>query len=131
MRMLKNTLILPVDDPDLAAQQLGAAIGDLHVVLMLVFGKGAEIEQIIDWADQLADKGDFGLGNLRRVVWIREREAGPVGETIRGIKGAETIDEDTVVAVLNFHDVIKVTLRQGDVIDPIELEIAFAAGGQP
>jgi hypothetical protein len=130
--MLRNTLTLPTDDPNLAAQQLRTAISDLSVVPMLVLGTGAEVEQIVDWADQLCDKTDFGTGNLRHVIWIRQPDVEPVHGVLHNEiqKAAETFGQGNppLVLVLNFHTAVKAVLREGDVIDPLELELAFAAG---
>jgi len=127
--MLRNTLTLPTDDPNLAAQQLRTAISDLSVVPMLVLGTGAEVEQIVDWADQLCDKTDFGTGNLRHVIWIRQPEVEPVHGVLHNEiqNAAEAFGQGNppLVLVLNFHNAIKAVLREGDVIDPLELELAF------
>ncbi len=129
MRMLKNTLILPSGDADLAATQLEAAIMDLRVVLMLVFGSGDESVRVVEIGDQLCDKTSFGVGNLRRVVWIRDTPD-EVLEVVRGIKGLEEPTELPLVAVINFHDALKTVLHATDFIDPLELELAFLKGEQ-
>jgi hypothetical protein len=126
--MLKNTLILPTDDPDLAARLLRQAIDDLDVILMLVFGTGADVEQIVAWADQLCNKSNFGIGNFRRVVWIPDLGQ-PVRDVLAPIFTAAGVGALPRVAVLNFHDVLKATLTDQDPIGPIVLEKAFLQGG--
>jgi hypothetical protein len=126
--MLKNTLILPTVNPELAARLLRQAIDDLDVILMLVFGVGADVEQIVAWADQLCNKSNFGMGNFRRVVWIPELGQ-PVREILAPIFSAASVEALPLVAVLNFHDVLKATLSGQDTIGPIVLEKAFLQGG--
>jgi hypothetical protein len=126
--MLKNTLILPTDDPELAARLLQQAIDDLDVILMLVFGMGADVEQIVAWADQLCNKSNFGIGNFRRVVWIPDLSQ-PVRDVLAPIFVAAGVETEPLVAVLNFHDVLKASLTPQDAIGPIVLEKVFLQGG--
>lgn len=122
--MLKNTLILPTDDDAQAATLLQNAIADLDVILMLVFGAGAAIDQIVAWADQLCNKTNTGGVMLRRVVWIKAAGGG-VTQVLTPIVGANL----PMVAVLGFHDDLKMSLAPGAAVDPIILEQAFLQGG--
>src|SRR6266853_1229636 len=103
--MLKNTLILPAGDDALAATLLRNAINDLDVILMLVFGTGANIEQIITWADQLCNKTNAGGVMVRRVVWITSA-TGAVAAILTPIAGAAS----PMVAVLGFHGDLKASI---------------------
>jgi hypothetical protein len=124
--MLRNTLILP-DDGAVARRLFAAAVTDLDVVLMLIIGADERTEQLVNWADQLANKTLSVDGtNLRRVVWIRD--PGPVGETLAAIFGDDPLP---TVAVLNFHDEVRERLADdGQNIGPITLERAFLRGFQ-
>ena len=122
--MLKNTLILPTDDDAQAANLLRDAINDLDVILMLVFGAGANVEQIVTWADQLCNKTNVGGVMIRRVVWVKTIGTA-VGQVVSPIVGGTL----PAVAVLGFHDDLKSSLATGGRIDPIELEKAFLQGG--
>ncbi len=124
--MLRHTLILPdkAADGALAAKLLQSAIDALDVVLMLVFGSDETASQIVEWADQLCNKTQIDDINLRRVVWIRNPDA----KEVRGILDNIVTAKATRVAVLDFHDQAKVTLRDSDDIDPIALEKAFLKG---
>jgi hypothetical protein len=121
--MLKNTLILP-DDDALAAQQLTDAINGPDVILMIVFGAGADIEQIVTSADQLCDKANAGGVMIRRVVCVKALTP-RVMQILTPIVGATT----PMVAVLGFHDDLKEVIPPGASVDPIILEQAFLKGG--
>jgi len=123
--MLKNTLILPRDDDQLAAYLLGHAINDLTVVLMLVIDPQRKAQQIVEWADLLCEKTRTGSGNMRRVVWIMDPATPKIREILAHILGA---GNQPFVAVLNFYDQVKAGLGYNDHIDPIVLEKAFLAG---
>ena len=125
--MLRNTLILPESDARLAARKLDDAIDALDVILMLVFGKGAQAEQIVEWADGLCEKTRTAGGStVRRVVWIRKPESASIQKVLRRV-----IDGDLpLVAVLNFHDELKGTMNSGDPIRPLTLERLFLRGGE-
>jgi hypothetical protein len=122
--MLKNTLILPTEDGKLAAKLMKEAIADLDVLLMLVFGQGPKVNQVIEWADQLCNKTGTGAGNLRRVVWIQDG-ADDVMKVLAPVVGAKP----PMVAALDFHDQLKVSLSANDPIDPFVLENAFLKAG--
>lgn len=124
--MLRNTLILPVDEA-LANQLLDRAIEDLDVVLMFILGNSERIMQLVTWADQLANKTATAAGtNLRRVVWIRQPET--VAAKLASIFGEQPLP---TVAVLNFHDEVRERLvDDGQNITPITLERAFLRGFQ-
>jgi hypothetical protein len=122
--MLKNTLILPTDDDAQAAKLLRDAINDLDVILMLVFGTGATIDQIVTWADQLCNKTNVGGVMVRRVVWVKAAGAA-VGQVLTPIVGGAP----PMVAVLGFHDDVKATIATGGAVDPVILEQAFLQGG--
>jgi hypothetical protein len=132
--MLRNTLILPVESPELAGRLLRDAVADLDVVLMLVFGTGASVEQVVTWADQLANKTQLpGGGNLRRVVWLRN------GDALAGLDGLRPLFADLkqegegqlpLAAVLDFHDQVKGAIVAGQPTDPIKLELLFLKGHQ-
>ncbi len=122
---MRNTLILPTDDSQLAASLLQGAINDLNVVLMLVIGREDPAHQAVVWADQLADKTRIGTGfNSRHVVWIRKPSVKAVSQILDGILQRER----PLVAVLNFHDDLATTLTASQPIDPIALEQAFLIG---
>jgi hypothetical protein len=126
--MLKNTLILPVDDPVLAQRLLEEAIDDLDLVLMLIFGKGEAIERIVGWADKLCNKGSFGTGlSFRRALWIRDPDAPAVHEALERV----ALENPPVVAVLNFHDKVRARLESADGVSPTILEQAFLRGFEP
>jgi hypothetical protein len=124
--MLRNTLILPVDEA-LADQLLQRAIEDLDVVLMIILGNSERIMQLVTWADQLANKTATAAGNnLRRVVWIRQPET--VAAKLAHIFGEQPLP---TVAVLNFHDEVRERLvDDGQNLSPITLERAFLRGFQ-
>lgn len=126
--MLENTLILPETDARLAAGLLTSAIDDLTVVLMIVFGKGPEAKQIVEWADQLCRKtriaDDF---NLRHVVWIRDPSPASLRAVLDPIIGT---GEAPLAIVLNFNDQVKDTLAAGAQVTPTDLELMFARGHQ-
>ncbi len=125
--MLRNTLILPDKDARLAARMLKDAIDALDVILMLVFGKGAQAEQIVEWADRLCEKTRTAGGStVRRVVWIRN----PESESIRKVLSTVFDSGPPLVAVLNFHDKLKGTMNAGDTIRPLTLERLFLRGGE-
>jgi len=125
--MLKYTLILPDADEQLAAKLLRAAIDDLNVVLMLVFGQGEKAEQVIAWADQLCAKFENVEGqSFRRVVWNRHPEM----PAVRNILDPILSGAMPFVAVLNFFNRLKAILNFDEEIDPIALEIAFMKGHQ-
>lgn len=121
--MLKRTLILPIDTPDLAAKYLQSAIDDLAVVPMLVFGQGETVERVVDWADQLASRGGDASG--RRVVWIRDRTPAPIAAALGTLKG---LGANAQVAVVNFHQEVKQQFDDLTKVSPLELEGAFLAG---
>ncbi|HEY0159539.1 MAG TPA: hypothetical protein VGF28_19790 [Thermoanaerobaculia bacterium] len=124
--MLRNTLILPLDEA-LAAQLLQSAVEDLDVVLMLILGESERVMQLVEWADQLANKTSTASGNnLRRVVWIRQPDT--IAARLAGILGDQPLP---TVAVLNFHDEVRERLvDDGQNITPITLERAFLRGFQ-
>lgn len=123
--MLKNTLILPENDGPLAARLLAAAIADLDVVLMLVFGKDASVEQVVEWADQLCNKTRVSeTYNVRRVVWIMNPAANEIQEILKPLLGAK----EPVVAVLNFHDKVAGSFQDISKVNPLRLELEFAKG---
>ena len=68
--MLRNTLILPESDARLAAKMLQEAIDRLDVILMMVFGKGDDVLQIVEWADQLPEAcvQQHGSSTLRDTI---------------------------------------------------------------
>lgn len=121
--MLKHTLILPTGDPKLAARLLGEALEDLAVVPMLIFGKGAEAEQCVKWADQLASRTSGA--SFRRVIWIRENPSQEVAAVLGTLKG---LSPAAVLAVVNFHQDVKAEFTSWAGLDPIELEAAFMKG---
>ena len=123
--MWRNTLILPESNGRLAAEILAAAIHALDVVLMLVIGKGPEVEQIVGWADKLCRKTQTSDGNLRKVVWIRDVSSRAVREQLEAVLGHGELPR---VAVLNFFDSEMARLNDGDRMDPVALERAFALG---
>ena len=130
--MLRNTLILPADDPQRAARLLHQAIDALDVVLMLIFGSSDEVEQIVQFADQLANKTKMDLGvNLRRVVWIADAGAleatGEFGQLFADMR-AKTGGALPLAAVLNFHDKVMAVIAVGQLADPIKLERLFLEG---
>lgn len=123
--MLKNTLILPDNAGPLAGRLLSAAIADLDVVLMLVFGKGTKIEQIVNWADQLCNKTRVSeTSNMRRVVWVMNSDLDEVQTIVKPLLGAKK----PIVAVLNFYDKLSGTLDDVNAINPLKLELEFAKG---
>ncbi len=131
--MLKNTLILPEDNARLAARLLREAIDALDVVLMLVFGKDAEAEQIAGWADQLADKTRVSdTFNIRRVVWIRAARSKAVRDVLGSLRETDgdrlDVDDLPRVAILDFHDRVRQTIARGDPVDPIKLELLYLEG---
>lgn len=130
--MLRNTLILPADDVRLAAHLLRAAIADLDVVLMLIFGTGPAVLQIVEFADQLANKTRMDVGgNLRRVVWITDADAlegtGEFRQLFADIR-AKASGALPVAAVLNFHDKVMAVIATNQLADPIKLELLFLEG---
>lgn len=123
--MLKNTLILPEKAGPLAGRLLGAAIADLDVTLMLIFGRGPKIEQIVNWADQLCNKTRVTeTSNMRRVVWVMDSDPDEVQAIIKPILGGK----NPIVAVLNFHDKLSGTIDDVNAINPLKLELEFAKG---
>ena len=123
--MLKNTLILPDNNDALAGKLLTDAIANLNVILMLVLGD-SDLQQIVDWADQLCEKTKLSNGaNVRHVVWVQNPQLPSVKIILSPILGATL----PVVAVLNFYDKLMATLDDPSEIDPIELEEAFLKGG--
>lgn len=123
--MLKNTLILPVDKDELAAQLLEGAIADLNVVLMLIFGEGDAVQQAVQWADKLCDKFAVpGSPSLRRVVWVRRKESPLVWRILEPILGPKP----PMIAVLNFHDKLSAKFDGNAPVTPLKLEIAFLKG---
>lgn len=126
--MLKHTLILPSDDAPLAAELLQDAIDALDTILMLVPGKDDQAGIIVGWADKLCNKTQMTpTYNPRKVVWIRKPDVNPVREILDPILGEGVLPR---VAVLNFYDKLKATLNEGDLIDPVALELAFLEGGK-
>jgi len=130
--MLRNTLILPADDPQLTAKLLHDAIADLDVVLMLVFGTSDLARHIVDNADQLANKTRLETGgNLRRVVWVHDpkalAEVEEFGKLFNDIL-AEAGGQLPLVAVLNFHDRVMGAIRPGEPTNPTALELLFFRG---
>jgi hypothetical protein len=124
--MLENTLILPETDARLAAQLFRDSVESLNHVLLLVFGKDERSRQLVEWADKLARKTRVsGTFNPRRVVWIRDDSSATLRKELDPILG---VDVTPRVAMLNFHDKLEVVLNEGDVIDPVALEKAFAKG---
>lgn len=122
--MLSRTLILPENDSRLSHRMLREAIDDLEVVLMLVIGKDDRAKQIVEWADKLAKKTATPDGNLRSVVWIRELSSATMKNAVTDLAGTPL----PRVVVLNFFDKVAKTLMDKDVIDPLELELAFLEG---
>lgn len=59
-------MILPERDARLTARILEAAIDSLDVILMLIFGKGAQAEKIVEWADRLCEKTRTAGGSTVR-----------------------------------------------------------------
>jgi hypothetical protein len=130
--VLRNTLILPADNVRLAAQLLHDAIGDLDVVLMLIFGTGPDVTQIVVFADQLANKTRMDVGgNLRRVVWIADAAAlegtGEFPQLFADIR-AKARGALPLAAVLNFHDKVMAAIAVDQLADPIKLELLFLEG---
>lgn len=121
--MLKHTLILPAGDPKLAARLLREALEDLAVVPMLIFGKGAEAEQCVKWADQLSSRPTGK--SYRRVIWIRENPPQEVAAVLSTLKG---LSPTVVLAVVNFHQNVKAEFTSWTGLGPIELEAAFMKG---
>jgi hypothetical protein len=122
--MLRNTLILPSTDAELASRLLNDAVEALDVVLMLILGDGPRIEQLVAWADQLANRTAVGDSNVRRVVWIRDPQT--VADQLAALLGSDPLP---TVAVMNFHDDIKDRLvDDGQSIGPLMLERAFLRG---
>lgn len=128
--MLRNTLILPDNDARLAAELVREAIDTLDVILMFVFGKDDHAKQIVDWADQLADRTNFSESvSVRHVVWVRFADRESVPATLR--TELDTVfggGEYPLVGVLNFHDQLKGSLSNTDDVDPIALEKLFLKG---
>lgn len=126
--MLRNTLILPETDASLAARNLKDAIDALDVILMLVFGKASQAQQIVEWADRLCEKTrTAGGATVRKVVWIRND---PVPAPIRNVLSGIIKGAPPLVAVLNFHDELRGTMAAGNTIDPVRLELLFLRGGE-
>lgn len=124
--MLRNTLILPESDARLAAKLLRDAIEAVDTVLMLVFGKGPEIEQIVRWADLLCNKTRMTpTYNPRAVVWIRRPDVRSVRSVLDPIVGE---GREPIVAVLDFYDNLRAELGAADTIKPLDLELAFLEG---
>lgn len=121
--MLRNTLILPLGDADLAARLFNDALEDLDVVLMIIIGEGDRIEQLVGWADQLANKTMALSANVRRVVWIRDPQV--VAAPLAALLGSDPLP---TVAVLNFHDQVKERLADDGQIGPLMLERSFLRG---
>jgi hypothetical protein len=122
--MLRNTLILPSTDAGLAARLFQEAIEDLDVVLMLIVGEGPRIEQLVAWADQLANKTMAMSVNVRRVVWIRDPHA--IAEQLSALLGSDPLP---TITVLNFHDQVKDRLvDDGQNLVPLMLERSFLRG---
>jgi hypothetical protein len=130
--MLRNTLILPADNAQLAAKLLRDAIADLDVVLMLVLGTSDSAERAVGFADQLSNKTRLETGgNLRRVVWVHDPQALAQREEFRKLF-TDILDESggqlPLVAVLNFHDLVKGAIEPGEPANPTALELMFLRG---
>lgn len=126
--MLRNTLILPESDARLAASMLQDAIDRLDVILMIVFGKGDEVLQIVDWADQLCEKTRIGdAATIRHVVWVRDAQSTSVRNVLAPLVD---LDELPRALVLNFHDQVRGTIAQGETARPLHLERLFLLGGE-
>ena len=130
--MLRNTLILPADNPNLAAKLLRDAIADLDVTLMLVFGVAEPAGEVVQVADQLANKTPTaGGGNLRRVVWVHDPAALEATNEFKGLFARirqETGGPLPLVAVLNFHDQVRGVIRPGERTNPTALELLYVQG---
>ncbi len=121
--MLKYTLILPPED-DLAVRLLQDAVDTLDVILLIVIGRD---EQWVNWADQLAARGQ-GSGlvtSFRRVVWIRQPGTLVTECLAKCLNGH--VQPGRGVMVLNFHDRVCAVL-QPEEIRPLTLEEAFIKG---
>jgi len=126
--MLRNTLVLPENDPQWSAGSLRAAIDELTVILMLVFGTDSRAQQAVTWADMLAERGRLPNGqNIRHVVWVRN----PGEPLLRNILDPMLSGRrDLTAAVLNFHDELRAAVAASDPLTPITLESAFLKGQQ-
>jgi hypothetical protein len=121
------TIVLPETDENFSAQALQAAIDDFGVILMLVFGTSAKARLAVEIADALCAGTDAPGVRMRRVVWVRDPNLPKLEAIVRPILGGKK-KTWPLVAVLNFTDVLKATLGKQDVIDELELEIAFLSG---
>jgi hypothetical protein len=127
--MYRNTLVLPEGDPQWSADSLRAAIENLTVILMLVFGVDTRAQQAIRWADMLAERGRLPNGqNMRHVVWVRNPGEKLLQPILTPILSNQS---DVSVVVLNFHDQPRAYIKVSDPLTPIALEAAFLDGQKP
>lgn len=127
--MLRHTTIVPETDARAAAKMITEAIGSLDVVLMILLGKGevvpgTKMDDVVNIADQLCNKTQFGAVNLRHVVWVRDLSPQSIRDAL---KDYVDLDNPPVGVVLNFHDKKMGTVTK-DKLEPYDMEVTFAKG---
>lgn len=127
---LNRTVIMPPADVALSTKLLTSLVFDEDVLVMLVFGRGAGVEEIVRRADRRAYAVVGGI--QRKVGWILDPN--PLAAVLQRIDprkerfDASNLNDIAAIAV-SLGNRVGDVVRAGETIDFARIELAFVRAG--